>query len=255
MIYLTDVISKSVVSLSEGKILGTVENAVFNNKPDKLTHLAVFDENLEDRLIYIPVNHIINASNNAVIVKSFNYAENINISENSPLRSFIYLHDGTAAGIVEDIVLNEKFEIVHLRDNNNNFINIKNIISFSNNVLVVCYDNELTQKLKKIKPAKKSGQKKQIITETAERSTNKPQENKDIDILPQTDSSGIPAYFRKIVPPFNYLIGRKTTAIIYDKNKELISDINSVITANVVDRCRRTGNLMALARNSKNIRY
>jgi len=238
MINLTDIIGKIVINLYSGKALGTVENAVLTARADKLTYFSVFDEDSEVKQ-YIPCRYILNAQNNAVIVKNFTMHDSSKIVENCPLKSPLYNFDGTFKGIIEDIVVSETFQLLYIKDNNQNIVYKNNIVSFSKDAVIVCFDTEKLEKFKRIKPKIKTPE--QIV------------ENKVNEEISDTtiEETNLPLSLKNIVPPLNYLIGRKTTAPLYDSDNKIIVDKNSVITGKIIDRCRKVNKLISLAKNSK----
>lgn len=233
MFNLSEIIAKPVYCISDAKVLGTIENAVFDKKLSKIKYFSIFDDDCGDKR-FLPVNRIMSIKNNSIIVKNAAFYENA-VNQNSPLRAEIYNYEGSKIGVVTDILINDDFSIKNLQNNNRNTIDNDNVISFSNYAVLICNDSEKLKVLKKIKPYKKSVNK---ITKT---------ENKKI--LPQKNNNTI--HLRNIVPEYNYLIGRKAEINIYSDNKDLLIKQNNYITKNVIDLCRKHNKLMILAKNSK----
>jgi uncharacterized protein YrrD len=314
MINLTDIISKPVICLSSATTLGTIENAVFDKKLSKVSFLCIFDEELGEKK-YIPVSSIINATNNAVTVKSGMYCQK-EIQPNSPLKAEIYDCEGNAEGYISDIALDEELKVVEILTSVRTVIKPQNIVSFSPAAAVFYKEGQKPLYVNRIKnkPVKKSAAEAEIYpekTEKEEKQKNalsgenksenncentaaeenlidleKGQENlKNPDILSNEDNthklnqntknitennqqpdipayqtvadnflSAIPIRFINIVPPYNYLIGRKIVSDIYDENRKIIAAKDSLVTMNTVDICRRHNRLMTLAKNSKKIK-
>lgn len=227
MIKLTEIINKPIISISSGVILGAVENAVFNKKLC-LTHLSVFDRE-KSNAVLIPASRILHAENNAVIIKNITIS-NSTAQVNCPLNATVYLYDGSIYDTVNEIILNKDFSLKEIRCAGGKLITYENIISFSKNAVIVCFCEETAQQLKKIKPARKP---RQNAVSTGNNIIDK-------DILSP----------RKIVPKFNYLIGRKVTKTVHFGDK-VIAPANSIITSKTIDICRKYGKLIALARNNK----
>jgi sporulation protein YlmC with PRC-barrel domain len=131
-------------------------------------------------------------------------------------------------------------------------------------------NSEKEQKNLKNPPSEENNTHKEDITQKSESDENKPKSNENPENIiaennPPPDIpacqtaagnflSAVPIRFINIVPPYNYLIGRKITSDIYDENRKVIAGKDSVITMNTVDICRRHNRLMTLAKNSKKIR-
>lgn len=307
MFNITDLIAKPVISLCEGIVLGTVANAVFDQKLKKVKYLAVFNEDKEDKL-YIPSSYIFNALNNAVIIKNSPLPANTKVLENSPLKAPVYLYDGAESGYISDMEIDDKLEVVNLKKDDGSILEIKNIISFSSDAVIVCFDKDKLANLKKIKPKKAAADKKdnadcikkteampieikaapEIINineietipeeinnfsadiidgkkETPVDISEKEKETSDnisakikeadtaeinnTEIINESDNEDI-YYIRNIVPLFNYLIGRKSTENIKNQINEIIVPKNSVITIDHIDKCRKYGKLLLLAKYS-----
>ena len=244
MLNLTDIISKPVLSLSQGKALGSVENIVFDSKLCKMTYLCIFDEEYGDKR-YIPSGLVLYACNNSVVVKSAFYFDK-EIIENCPLRANVYSYDGKKSGIITDILLADDFTLLYLKDDSGKIIKRQNIVSFSTSAAVTCFDEDKIDKLKRIRPKKPVQKRKKV--EDIKESTENIIVIGNCDNSENTNSENM--HLRNIVPPYNYLVGRKTIKDIFDDNNKLIIKQNSVITKNIIDLCRRGNSLMILAKNS-----
>lgn len=234
MILLTDIISKQVLCLSHANTLGTVENAIFDRKLEKMTYLCLFDEESCEKK-YIAVSNIISAQNSTITVKKPSFYQG-EITPNSPLKAEIFDPEGKKLGVICDIALSDDFKIMHLINESGKIIKPQEIITFSSSAAVYCENGKKPQYLSSM-PRQKS-----------KTSTVKREENCEKTVNPP---SHIPIQLINIVPPYNYLIGRKTLKDIYDGNKKLIIKKDSIVTLSTVDSCRKHNKLMTLAKNSK----
>lgn len=300
MYRLTDIISKPVISISEGKQIGTAESAVFNKTLSKLTHISVFDLELEDK-VYIPASYILNMEKEAIMVKGASPQDETPLEDNCPINAPVYDEEGGLLGRTTDIHLDKTFSVIEIDVAEGGKFSPQNIISYSKHAIVACFDVEKAKKLKKIKaPASKKKEKPQeeaplqdTITQVMEllplglsaagnlyrnfTQGNLSGENGNPQGFPSPQNSSQylfntpngdnqfqsdqeydeTAYalskndIRKIVPPFNYLLGRKATANLYGLSDKPIVIKDSIITTKEIDICRRHGKLIALAKNSK----
>jgi sporulation protein YlmC with PRC-barrel domain len=272
MLKLTDLISKPVVSLAEGRLVGTAQNAVFDKKLKKMQYLAAFDENGGED-VFIPASSVVACENHAVIVKCVPAPRTKEISVNSPLKARVFLHDGSSAGAVGDIVLNDDFTVSHIERDNGGDVAPEQVVGFSAEAAVVCFDEEKLKQLKRLRPPKpaeeNAGERGEAETparnagdergeertpavsdeagEQGERGENAPE-------IPQrgAEENKPEIAVRNIVTKFNYLIGRRVTADVYFHNIPLIRGY-SVVTAAHIDICRKYGRLIELAKNTKPI--
>lgn len=285
MYRLTDIISKPVVSISEGKQIGTAESAVFSKSLSKLTHISVFDLELEDK-VYIPSSCILSMEKEAIMVKGSCTADPPP-EDNCPINAPVYDEEGGLLGRTTDILLDNDFAVTEIDISEGGKLSPKNIISYSKHTIIACFDIEKAKKLKKLRtPAKKAKKEPQenvsslqdTITQVMEllpfglsaagsffsAAGESGQEgmNSDFNIGNQAPAEDLrtedepPEDFpeqeiRKIVPPFNYLIGRKVTSDLYGVSDKPIIKKDSIITAKDIDICRRYGKLIALAKNSR----
>lgn len=159
MYRLTDIISKPVVSIAEGKQIGTTESAVFNRRLSKLKFISVFDLELEDK-VYIPSSLILSMDKEAIMVKGLAEQER-RPEENCPINAPIYDEEGGLLGRAADIILNEDFSVSQIEIAGGGSITPQNIISFSKHTIVACFDVEKAKRLRKMKSQRAKAKKEE----------------------------------------------------------------------------------------------
>lgn len=240
MILITEIISKPVLCLSCIAAAGTVENAVFDKKLSKIAYLCVFNEKSGETK-YLASKNILNAQNNAVTVKSTVFEGYV--TPNSPLKAPLYDCEGTLLGIIEDIALDNELKTLYVTCGGKQ-IKQEEIISFSPEFAVFAENGIKPRYIKRSRSSCcKDNSKKQQLTDEQTENIDKEYDN----------NNDVPIQLNNIVPPYNYLIGRKATEDIFDKNKNLIIKKNGIITLKTIDTCRKNNRLMTIAKNSKKI--
>lgn len=159
MYNLSELISKPVIDISDGRVIGTLENAVFSKKLSKVRYLVIFNENREDK-IYLPSSYILNAHRQAIMAKSSPPEIENAPADNSPLKAEVYLHDGLMTDVVTDIILSQAFAVEKLSLQSGADLDIDDILSFSTDTVIVCYDKTAAASIKRTrikKPDTSSG--------------------------------------------------------------------------------------------------
>ena len=119
---LTELLSKPVISLYEGKTEGTIKNAVFNKNLKKLRWLVLFDDQdmLEQK--FLPADEVFSVGENAVIIKNSqaivpNLPDADTQKQNNPINTPIYTTGGNLIDKVGDVLLDEKnmLQVIELK--------------------------------------------------------------------------------------------------------------------------------------------
>ena len=234
-----DLISKNVLSLYEGELLGCVEKLYFDKKIKKLIALEVLSEN-ETRFI-LPTKNIYKVGKHAITIKN-NQALNLKIEETNlcrfPILSKAYTINGEYLGTIKDVTINSKFITETLSLEDNATIDINLLASCGKNTIIF-YDKHQPKK-------------------TSTRSTNKPDEYKQesvqtVSILPIENIS--PTYNENQIKPTvqnpNFLLGRICTKDIFNFNNELLIKSHGVVTKKNLKEINKYGKLRELMLFSK----
>lgn len=110
---LSELLSKPIISLYEGKTEGTIKNAVFNKNLTKLKWLVLFDDKdiLEQK--YLPAKDIFSVGEQALVIKNGqailpNLPDQDEEMQNNPINTTIYTPQGNLVDIVGDVLLDDK---------------------------------------------------------------------------------------------------------------------------------------------------
>lgn len=162
MIRVTDILSKPVISLIDSKTEGIIKNAIFDKNFKKLKYLILFDNNehLEEKALNI--TNIYSYGENAIIVKEESDLD-LELSTKKiddkpfPINNNVYTYLGKFIGIVNDIILDEKFNIISLIVSDKEIM-LENIISSGLDAVII-QDEENKINIKSIKRKKTNNKK------------------------------------------------------------------------------------------------
>lgn len=148
MIKVTDILTKPVISLINAKTEGIVKNAVFDKNFKKLKYLILFDNNEHQEEKALNILNIYSYGENAIVIKEDSDL-NLEISNKQildkpfPINSNVYTYLGKFMGKVNDIILDEKYNIISLIVNGKEVL-IENIISCGEDAVII---QDLNKKL------------------------------------------------------------------------------------------------------------
>lgn len=271
MIKLTDILTKPVINISTSTQEGIISNGIFDEHYKKLCYLSIFDndENLEERVI--STKSILSNGENALTIKDdrnlFLYSTMKNDTNKPSCINFsVYTFLGKKLGKVQDIFLDEKFNVISLLVDNKE-IDIKNLISCGINTIIV-QDEKEKFNIKSLKSRHNCGQKIQALKiKTEQRVFILDEENqKNDNILVQnvenlttqtpitnqiSPNSNLPTTLETIpknkpihttpnllVANYNLLVGRKVDKNIYSSTNELIAKKNTKISESTILKAR-----------------
>ena len=266
---LTELIGKPVLNLYESKIQGTIKDVLFDKNFKKLKYFVIFedtDNDLNEEKI-LKSRDIYNIGQNAVVIKNGGYLEvkTIIIDEKTnPINNDCYNSSGDYLGKVVDVLLDDNFFIEQILLDNNERINVAEIITNGDNVLLVQNKDKVVKLFSfKSRAIKNNEENKKILVEilnnekvdeTTEdetqeieqdieqnnsfkplEQTNEDNENKIEPIKPKKKLilTNLNLPLTKATKD-NYLIGRKVTQNIYSSNHELVIRKNTRITEKTI---------------------
>ncbi len=242
MYYCNEFLSLSVLSLYEGELIGIVDKLYFDKKLKKLIHLELIGEN--DTRLILPTKNIYHIGKNAITVKN-NQAVSLKVEESEyfmcPIGSKAYSIKGEYLGIIQELILNEKFLTEKFSLDNNQTLNVKSLASFGKNT-VIFYDDNDKINVNKFVPSKspklfksKSLQIANILpieeTSTEEKSPN---------VVPVEDSK------TRALQNTDFLIGRICTKDIFNFNNELLIKAHAVVNKKNLKEINKYGKLREL---------
>jgi sporulation protein YlmC with PRC-barrel domain len=241
---LTDILSKEVISVFNGKNEGTVLNVCFDKNLKKLTYLIILTDEDEEKLLQV---ENIYRLGKVVIIKNSDLLEPIpnvekEIVSNNPINKKCYSLSTEDYGIIKDIEIDENFQTKSILANQE--LKILDLISF-NEILIF---NDLGKKMIKsyFKPRfinnNSNTQTVNILLKENNNSNNNEIEEKNDKILiknEQNDDKDKKKFSFNIstsLPNKSYtenlslLLGRKVTKNIMTQNNEIIARKNATIT-------------------------
>lgn len=212
----SNIIGMEVINLYEGQVYGYVKNLVFNSNYKKVSGLIVYSDKL-DKQFYLSIKRIYKI-NDIVFTKNASvYDENYVYEDNSPINLPAYLTDGKSLGLITDVELDDKFDVINYITTVNS---IKNDIAKITQELIIFNCENCKIKTSSFAPRKK---KNIALTNDGEKTIS--------------NTNNI------------FLVGRKVTKDIFTFNNELLVKSGTTITERIVRLARLNGKLRELALN------
>lgn len=242
MYYSNELISLSVLALYEGELIGTVDKLYFDNKLKKLINVEIISDN-DTRYVLLAKN-IYNVGKNAIIVKNKQMVS-LKVEDTDlipcPIGAKAYSIKGAYLGIVNEVVLDDKFTTEKLTLDNANILTITNLASIGKNTIIFSDNNQKVEIKKfKSKPTPKIFKdiKPQIV------SIQPVQTEHPVQIVsPPTNEQTNP----------NFLIGRICTKDIYNFNNELMVKKATKINKKHLKDASRYGKLREIMLYSRDV--
>lgn len=236
MYYCNEFLSKSILSLYEGELIGKVDKLYFDKKLKRLVELELIGEN--DTRYILPTKNIYHIGKNAITVKN-NQAVLLKVEEStllsSPVDSKAYSINGEYLGVIKEISLDDKFNCEKFSLDNST-IPINSLATCGKNTIIF-YDNSEKINLNKFKtkPSPK-------IFKT------EPVQVAQVQPLPK---NVVPVDTPKITQNTDFLLGRICTKDIYNFNNELLIKNNTKVTSKTLKEIVKYGKVRELMLYSK----
>ena len=258
---LTDLISKQIINIYDGKICGTIYDILY--KDNKLVFLKAFDKNDDEYIV--DCSKIYSVGKDAVTVKNgaaMYFGEMIDKTLlESPIGKNVYSLQGEKIGTIEDLEVS-KYRI-------DKYVVGKDLIKCSNIYVgkeIALYDPS-TNKLKRrnfaVKmPTHVAGENRQVVAFDNENTKVNTRENDEDDLQNHSISPSIEGKLemqankspspKKIIGigSGKFLIKRKVDKTIFGINNEILVKKGATINQNVLDNCTKHGKLFELALHS-----
>lgn len=262
---ITDFLGKPVLSLYESVTQGIVKDLMFDKNFKKLKYIIMFDDNEFQEEKIINVGEIYSCGENALIIKNnacIELKSAIKSETSNPINNRVYTTLGKFLGIVTDIYIDDKQNIVNVELDNSTTLDIKQIVTSGKDAMFVqdqdnivklsnfknkAITNTIENKKIKVEILKKPTENAEISTQTlehahanstSENDNNMEQDNNSIQIEPikprkkvELNESCLP---KKSTTKNNFLIGRKVQKNIYSFNHELIIKKNTKISEKTI---------------------
>ena len=255
----TEIISKPVINLYNGKLEGTVKNICFDPKLKKVTNLILFEDEDGEECV-LDINKVYKIGINAITIKNSEgllptlFASKIDY--NNQINNEVYNLEGEKLGTVTDITLTDNYKVEKIIVAQQEFTP-NNVVSFGSNNLIINssgakyikdnYKPKVVQKPKQLDLVK-------ILPKIAEPAEDKiPKiEFSELDIKPKQNykisENPLP---QRMITNQNYLLGRKLSKTIYGQNNEIIAKKDCLITEKILLAAKSHNKLVELAVFSK----
>ncbi len=237
MTKLSQLISLPVFSIYEGKLEGTIENALLNAENNKIEFLLVYNE--EDNLKkLVAFNEIYSISESGIAVKNsafLNLYESMELKSckcYNPINTMVFKVDGSYLGKVTDVVISKNKVTSFLI--NDIETDIKEVLSFNNSLTLI--KSKLGQRASAFKlPEIKT---KVLDTKVSIQSPS-PTRNQMV-ITP-----------KRAVVNYSFLINRHVTKDILSTTGEVLLKRDTLVTLGVINLAKQFGKLKELTLFSK----
>lgn len=238
MYYCDELLSKSVLSLYEGELLGVVDKLYFDKKMKKLIQLELITEN--DTRLLLPTKNIYHIGKNAITVKN-NQSVSLKVEDSelylAPIGSKAYTITGEYLGVVSEISLSEKFLTEKFSLDNNQTIEQSALASFGKNTIIFYSKNDRVR-VSKFTPSKTP---KFFKSESVQTATILPEPVKD-----ETNAVPVEHESKSAIQNADFLIGRVCTKDIFNFNNELLIKAHAVVNKKNLKEINKFGKLREL---------
>lgn len=250
MVKVSQIISKYVISLFNGKIEGVVENVLIDNATNKVKFLVVFnEETLLTQLL--ATDKIFAIGNDAVSVKNsgaltlFENKEKETANLFNPINSAVFTIEGEARGRVTDVQLNEKYYVEKF-ETTDGLHAVKNIANYTGETLIL-KDTKKNVNIKNFYERKKANpvNDTRIVSILSKQTVSNPSDDPTQPLLPQTMLTP-----NRAITNYAFLINRKVQKNIVSQAGNLIIKENSRINTNIINIARKNGKLKELTKYS-----
>lgn len=255
---LSEIISKPVLNLYNGKIEGTIKNACFDNTFKKILSLKMFDNDEEE--FSIDTSKVYCVGENSIVIKnSESLTSTINESscqENNPINLNTFTISGNFIGKLVDVELNNKFEAEVFITDNNTKIKREQIVNISQSIIVNDTDKKIILNNFKPKVKIQTKQKNNIITilpkiEDTQKNNNEQKSNTETTQKKEAFKIYNQPTPQKLIGNGSFLIGRKAVKTIYGINNEIIIKKDNIINAKNLENAKKHSKLVELTVFSK----
>lgn len=242
-----DLLSRPVLSLYEGEMLGTVCGVMFDRKLKNMTGIEFATD--DDIHYVVLAKNIYHVGKNAITIKNNEYAilrDNLEPLPDvgDPTGSKVYSITGELKGVIQSVDLGAKYEVTKISLDNGTEVDLTRLANCSKNTVLV-YDEHTTVNINKFrlpKPKFFKSRKDQNVSTLPVMSEPEPVAQSPIAVYTPTDIS-LP---NKGVTNSSFIIGRRVTKEIFGLNNDIIIKKNTKITQNTINTATKFGKLKEL---------
>lgn len=242
MIQLSELIGKRVISLYNLKFEGTVVNVLLDSKRQRAKYLILQndDDYIEKVISFKNIYHISNALciKNDTCIRLKDEMELELLGYYNPMCAEIFDTSGSNMGVITDIALDDKYDIMQYTTQKYTF-DKANVICFNSHMLLLKKDHE---KLSQFGPSKKI-----VPTKETELVAHLPTEISPIEPIGEAVTTKTP---HKVTINSSILLDRVITKNITTPNGVIIAKQNQKITLPIIQTARMYGKLKELTEYS-----
>lgn len=227
MLKVSEIISKEVVSIYEGEVLGTVKNVVLNPTLTKVTKFVFFNDDTDTESCVL-VNNLFSISENGIMVKNLSKVAFCVDECNNPINKKIFTTNAQNLGKITDIIVDEKGNIVKfLTSKNCEFLPVDILNS---GAVFVVNDTKTQVKISSFKPKNNFNATTQML------------ENIQVKIVKMDEKvmakKTTPTFPTKVTTNTNTIIGKKAAKTITGLNNEIIIKQYGTISKHTLDMAK-----------------
>jgi len=257
IMFISELVGKQLLSLSEAETIGTVENVLFDEKLKTAKTLKIYSEDEDNpEICFVNFKAVKSLNFDACVIsnrEALSFEWNTLLGTPSPMLWSCFNQDGKELGRMRDIELdNSKVKQFLIGET---FYEQKQLLSFSNSVLIF-NDTGKAVRLPKTKtriPFCACGQ--NISVHSVEVKPAKIEETKpDIAlpnrVLPNATIVSRSPVLEKENPSnlvYRFLLGKKLSRPIKNENGNALISKDTRITEEVIELCKNNGKLVQLA--------
>jgi len=229
--------SLPVLSLYEGELIGKINKLYFDKKLKKLLEMEIICEN--DAKLILPTKNIYHVGKNAITIKNNQAVELKNEESNLccvPIGVKAYSICGEYLGVVEEVVVSDKFVTEKISLENQVELDVKNLASLGKNTLIF-FNKDNRVNINNFVPTK---QPKEF----------KKDEEVEVKTLPDEEntSNAVPVETNLVSASkaSEFLLGRICTKDILNFNNEILIKAHSIINKKNLKEISKFGKLKEL---------
>ena len=239
---LSELISKPVISIYDGQNEGTVGNILFDRKRKKALFAVIFDNSEESPERVLPLQKIYSIGDSIMIRNSGNLElmSNLDLSLSNlynPVMTTAYDTSGKKYGQINDIIIDDNYNISEFIFSDGVKCNCKKIANFNDSVCILYKEND-TIKLWALK---------QRVKIPKDHNQSIVQIMNSEDMQTQEKSPILP---NRAVANYKLLLDRKVTKNISSLNGKVIIRKDTKISNTIIDLAKRYGVLRELTQFS-----
>lgn len=243
----SELIGKKVISLYEKSIVGVVISANFNKAKNKVFSLVIEDSrdnNMFDEL-FLDVKNIYSANFDAIVIKNNACLKNeVDRVDFNPLNYEVFKVNGKNVGKVQDIILDDKFNVISYSIGGE-VIDCKKVAGIDNGIIILQDDNAFIN-LQKFKHKEKKAKVQNYQVEDNYKAVILPMYSFEEKEQKEVQEKEVKKIEQKSIS-INHLIGKIVTQSIVASNGERVCKVGEIVTQDVINKANAYSKLRELS--------